>query len=222
MRTTKRSRRRQTHERRPTLRFSPYAWAKLLYLRDRGETEIGGFGITGLQDPLLIEQFQLVRQHATPLTVGFDDSAVAEYFDEQVDRGLRPEQFARIWIHTHPGHSPLPSRTDEETFERVFGRCDWAVMFILARGGASYARLRFRSGPGAELRFASEVDYRASFAGSDTTAWDAEYAANVVPLHLLVWDSLAAAQLPLSFDPYDEWLDPSIARPFSVSEFLFT
>ena len=29
----------------PTLRFSPYAWAKLLFLRDLGETEVGGFGI---------------------------------------------------------------------------------------------------------------------------------------------------------------------------------
>jgi len=27
----------------PTLRFSPTAWAKLLYLRDLGETEVGGF-----------------------------------------------------------------------------------------------------------------------------------------------------------------------------------
>src|SRR5947209_14095353 len=43
------------------------------------------------------------------------------------------EQFARLFMHTHPGNSPQPSATDEETFARVFGRCDWAVMFILAR-----------------------------------------------------------------------------------------
>ena len=29
----------------PTLWFSPTAWAKLLYLRDLGDTEVGGFGI---------------------------------------------------------------------------------------------------------------------------------------------------------------------------------
>jgi len=34
--------------RRPKLRFSPTAWAKLLFLRDRGPTEVGGFGITSL------------------------------------------------------------------------------------------------------------------------------------------------------------------------------
>ena len=32
-------------KRRPILRFSPTAWAKLLFLRDYGPTEVGGFGI---------------------------------------------------------------------------------------------------------------------------------------------------------------------------------
>lgn len=212
MRRPKRSRRRQTHKRRPSLRFSPYAWAKLLYLRDRGETEIGGFGIAAHADPLSIDQFQLVRQHATPLTVGLDDTAVAEYFEAQVELGLKPEQFARIWIHTHPGNSPLPSRTDEETFERVFGGCDWAVMFILARGGASYARLRFRPGPGAELLLATEVDYRSSFAGSDIATWEAEYTANVLPLNLPDLFPLTDSWSALSSDPYDEWLAQSGER----------
>ena len=26
-------------------------------------------------------------------------------FDEQVDAGLKPEQFGRIWLHTHPGNA---------------------------------------------------------------------------------------------------------------------
>ena len=30
----------------PPLRFSPAAWAKLLWLRDAGPTEIGGFAVT--------------------------------------------------------------------------------------------------------------------------------------------------------------------------------
>ncbi len=199
------------------MRFSPQAWAKLLYLRDRGETEIGGFGIARRDDLLMIDQFQLVQQHATPVTVGLDDTAVAEYFDDQVDRGLRPEQFARIWIHTHPGNSPLPSRTDEATFERVFGRCDWSVMFILARGGASYARVRFCQGPGAELLLATEVDYRTAFSGSDFSSWDAEYAANVCPwLHPNPFGGLEA--WPASrLNPYDDWLnlatDPVVPIP---------
>ena len=44
------------------LRFSPTAWAKLLYFRDRGESEIGGFGITAADDAELIAEFVTVRQ----------------------------------------------------------------------------------------------------------------------------------------------------------------
>ena len=95
---------------------------------------MGGFGISAANDWLLIEDVRLVRQLCTPVTVQFDDGSVADYFDEHVDKGLPPERFARIWIHTHPGSCPEPSSTDEETFERYFGQADWALMFILARG----------------------------------------------------------------------------------------
>ncbi len=141
---------------RPTLLFSPYAWAKLVYLRDLGPTEIGGFGISHPLNPLLVIDVCLIQQLATPVTVTFDDTAVADFFDAQVDRGFAPQQFARIWIHTHPGISPQPSRTDEETFARVFAECDWSVMFILTRSGDHYARLRFNTGPGATFDFQSE------------------------------------------------------------------
>src|SRR5262245_60333806 len=74
-----------------TLRFSPYAWTKLLFLRDLGGTEVGGFGISAADDLSLIEDVLLVRQYSTAVNVRFDDGAVADYFDQQVDRGLRPE-----------------------------------------------------------------------------------------------------------------------------------
>src|SRR5450432_1011579 len=121
-----------------SLRFRPTAWAKLLYLRDAGATEIGGFGVTASDDPSLVEEIHLIEQRTSPIHVEFLDASVADFFDAQVDAGRRPEQFARIWIHTHPGSSPQPSVIDEATFARVFGRTDWAVMFILARGGQSY------------------------------------------------------------------------------------
>src|SRR6266436_4741682 len=95
--------------RRPTvLRFSPTAWAKLLFLRDAGDTEIGAFGISAADDLLFVVDVQLVRQTCTWVHVEFDDDAVANFFDEQVASGRRPDQFARLWIHTHPGNSPEP------------------------------------------------------------------------------------------------------------------
>lgn len=52
-------------------------------------------------------------------------------------------------------------------------------MFILAKGGQSYARLRFNTGPGAELVIPVEVDYSMEFPGTDVFAWEREYLANV-------------------------------------------
>ncbi len=173
----------QPHEatKHPVLRFTPYAWAKLYFLCHFGDTEIGAFGIANVRDRLLIEDLALVKQQATAVTVKFDDDSVADFFDSQVDQGRKPEWFARCWCHTHPGASPNPSAVDEETFARVFGTCDWAVMFILARSGKSYARLRFNVGPGGETVIPVEVDYDRSFPGSNLEAWATEYEKYVMP-----------------------------------------
>ena len=161
------------------LRFSPIAWAKLLFLRDYGPTEVGGFGISSPDDLLYVEDVQLIQQACTSVSVIFDDAAVADFFDSQVDVGRRPEQFARLWLHTHPGDCPRPSSTDEKTFARVFGSTDWAVMFIVASGGPTYARSRFNVGPGCETELDVAVDYCRPFAGTDFEAWENEYWANV-------------------------------------------
>jgi len=162
----------------PLLRFSPTAWAKLLYLRDAGDTEVGGFGICP-SELLLVEDIRLVLQTCSFTTVQFSDDSVADFFDEQVDQGLRPEQFARVWIHTHPGDCPQPSHTDEETFSRVFGQTNWSVMFILACDGSRYSRLRFNEGPTAELMVPIEIDFRQEFPATNFTQWRQEYLANI-------------------------------------------
>jgi hypothetical protein len=164
---------------RTKLRFSPTAWAKLLFLRDCGPTEVGGFGIAAAGDLLCVDDVRLMRQACTVVSVAFDDASVAEFFDEQVDAGRRPEQFARIWIHTHPGQSAEPSCVDEETFARVFGGSDWAVMFILARGGETYCRLRFSAGPSGSFQIPVEIDFERQFGPTECTKWSAEYAACV-------------------------------------------
>src|SRR5256885_7445061 len=98
------------NRRSPVLRFSPTAWAKLLFLRDAGDSEIGGFGISAPDDLLFVEDVQLVSQTCTCVHVEFADASVANFFDDQVDAGRRPESFARLWLHTHPCNSPEPSR----------------------------------------------------------------------------------------------------------------
>ena len=131
----------------PRLRFSPLAWLKLQMFLHAGETEVGGFGISRENDLLHVEDFVTVRQQTSAASVEFDDGAVADYFDACVDQRLKPQQFGRIWLHTHPGSSPQPSGTDEQTFERVFGRCDWSIMFIIGRTGRTYGRAHFSGRP---------------------------------------------------------------------------
>jgi len=124
---------------------------------------------------------RLVRQTCSAVSVTFDDAAVAEFFDEQVDCGRQPAEFARIWLHTHPADSAQPSAVDEATFRGVFGACDWSLMFILAVGGETYARLQYGVGPGGSLEVAVGIDWDRRFPAADWPAWEAEYAACVTP-----------------------------------------
>jgi hypothetical protein len=179
------------------LTFSPLAWLKLQWFLHAGETEVGGFGISAEHDPLYIQDFVTVLQRTTAITVAFDDDAVADLFDALVDAGLAPGRFARLWIHTHPGDSPHPSSTDEETFGRAFGACDWAVMFIVSRTGRTYARLRFNAGPGGDLLLPVDVDWATwprtladanvsgGGGGAWTRQWKEEFERNVKPRPLM-------------------------------------
>jgi hypothetical protein len=167
-------------------------------------------------DLLFVEEIRLIRQQCTAVSVGFDDPAVADFFEEEVDNGRTPEQFARIWIHTHPGNCALPSPVDEETFARVFGRCDWAVMCILAKEGQIYCRLRFRHGPGATFEIPVRVDFECDFPKTDRQGWDREYAATVTPEIIWPLDRLSAglflddAELSATGGQFDD--------PFNIAE----
>jgi proteasome lid subunit RPN8/RPN11 len=161
------------------LRFSPTAWAKLLFMRDLTDNEVAGFGVTDADDLLFVNEFVVIKQQVTCVSFIFDDQAVADFFEEQVDLSRKPEQFARIWLHSHPGNSPEPSVTDEETFARVFGNCYWSIMCIVARNGNTFARLRFNVGPGGEVKIPVCVDYSYEFEAADFELWKQQYKANV-------------------------------------------
>jgi hypothetical protein len=192
------------------------AWMKLMLFLHAGDTEVGGFGVSRADNSLLyLEEFVTVRQRVTPVTVAFDDAAVADYFDGRVDEGLAPARFARVWVHTHPGDSPDPSFTDEQTFARVFGRCDWAVMLIVTRTGRTYCRLSFSAGPGGRVLLPVRVDWASwpqALLEVETELaalferWMDEYGNNVYPQG---WDSVAT---PLRTSgsalwPDDHWIE---------------
>ena len=116
----KQQRRRQRRSRgeRPTIRFTPFAWSKLLFLRDCGGTEVGGFAISASNDLLLVEDVRLVTQQCTAASVQFTETAVRDLFAEPSCDLQRDNHAGRIWIHTHPGDCAWPSEADEETFAR--------------------------------------------------------------------------------------------------------
>ena len=99
------------------------------------------------------------------------------------------------------GVTPRPT----PPFERVFGRSDWAVMFILARTGQTYARLIFNVGPTVEYEIPVKRDYSHAFAGCDPERWEYEYLGHVHPqqnsrLHQSAYDQAA------EFDWEEDWL----------------
>jgi hypothetical protein len=198
------------------LTFAPLAWLKLQYLCHAGPTEVGGFGLSHPDDPLYLEDILVVRQRCTLATVAFDDAAVADLFDAMADAGIAPGRFARAWLHTHPGSSVDPSSTDEATFARVFGECDWAVMAILGRTGRTSARLRVSGGPGAVVELRTAVDWAAwpAVVGTEPAlvermvAWQREYAILVEVISLFVEADPLCRSGAASFlnDPFDPFL----------------
>jgi len=117
------------------------------------DNEVGGFGITEAEDLLFVTDFVLVKQKVTCVTISFEDE---------------------------PGNSPEPSITDENTFTRVFGTCDWSVMCIVAQDGSTFARLRFNAGPGGEIKIPVCVDYNVEFDAADFEIWQQQYLTNVI------------------------------------------
>lgn len=160
-----------------TLRFTPYAWAKLVYLRDKGNTEVGGWGQVHPHRPLTIIDIRMPKQECTSAWCEFDDVSSAQLIQKMIfDEGCAVEECQRIWIHTHPGNSPQPSGQDEDTWKGPMSEFPWGIMFILARGGNTYARIRYSTPFGnVEQEIPVAIDWSSDFLGTDQAAWDAEY-----------------------------------------------
>lgn len=165
------------------LHFTPYAYAKMQYIRDIGRTEVGFYGISAEQNLLTIEDVVMLKQECTAASVDFDDTSGAEFLEKYaLDLKMPVDRFNRIWIHTHPGDSPNPSGTDEDTFKKIFGRCPWSIMYILARGGQDYCRLQYNVGPTIHLRLETRIQFAGPSKAVDQAAveaWFDEYKSNV-------------------------------------------
>lgn len=166
------------------LLFTPYAWAKLKFMCHSVPTEIGGMAITDVNDPLRVVDIKIVKQIVSVAGVSFDDDDLADFMitmcDPDGEYKLQPINCMRIWIHTHPSGMTTPSSLDESTFAGAFGKADWAVMFILARSGEVYARMRSTVG-GLTVNTALDIGlaWDTPFPESEHDKWMEEISENV-------------------------------------------
>lgn len=200
------------------LRFTRCAWGKLVYVNELSTTEISGFCIANANDLLLVEDIAFLQQVNTGASTLLDDEAVANHFDDQVDAGRKPAQFARIWLHTHPGAKfvnktgrnrritninddllvPSPSWIDENTISRVFGNCDWAVMFIYGGGSTGYARLSLKKPMDGQIILPVKIQKKGKNpTKKDFIKWKQEFEKNITAKK---WN-VPAVELDLSLTP---------------------
>ena len=165
----------------PTLWFSVYAWAKLMYMRDAGSTEIAGMGIAEDENELLyVHDFFTLPQTATVAHYEIDDDAIGTFANNMLEKyNLPPAQTCRINIHTHPGNSAQPSQYDETEFEDNFRTSSFAVMMILAKGNQTYARLKTNDPFEYETILDIAVDWHGQFEAADHETWKKEFELNV-------------------------------------------
>lgn len=138
-------------------------YLKLQFLCHKADVEVGGYGVAFDKSNLLyVDDFQMVKQRSTVASMVFDDTGLAEYFEVMSENGFEPNQFARLWFHTHPEMSANPSHTDETTFSDKFSDCSWAVMAILSKTNDTTARLKANvAGVALNEEIPWEVDWRA-------------------------------------------------------------
>lgn len=151
------------------LRFTPFAWAKLHFMRDCVNTEIGGLAVTDPDDYMLVVDILVPPQEVssvhTKILPGSLSELVADMADPEGEYRLKVDQFMRIWIHTHPGFDPSPSQKDLDTFygKDNFGSASWGVMFILSSDGRYHCDYRFRDPGGSERVISIEAETVISF-----------------------------------------------------------
>ena len=112
------------------LRFSGLAYARINAFAGLADGEVSMFGISKRDNPLYVEDIKLIKHKASAAEVDLDDDGIADYLEDNLDEGIEPCECFRIWIHTHPGFGTNPSGCDRDTFVRVWGDSDWAVMAI--------------------------------------------------------------------------------------------
>ena len=129
--------------------FSEYAFAKLSWFRlncndnnvadgnsaNPSFLEVSLMGVSRSEEEInYIVDFVCIPQEASAGLTEPTDEGMLEYSENMmIDKKLPTSMFRSFWAHTHPGTSPTPSGTDNDTFKKWFKDADIGVMYILAK-----------------------------------------------------------------------------------------
>lgn len=164
----------------PVIRFNQYATAKLDFMIDNFDHEVGGFLISSSKDPLEVIDFILVKQRASAASFEFDDDGLTDFYHDMAKAKIAPWRCLRLWAHTHPIMSANPSGVDENIFATKFLNkkvpgCNqpWAGMFIRSKTSENYFRLAYNLPDTPLFQVICEVaiDTSLPFQASDPDKW---------------------------------------------------
>jgi len=144
--------------------MSPLAFLKAQTITFCDHREVSAMAVVAEDDPLYIEDFDVVDQEGNTAYTEMDGQALLCRAEGYNQRGIGYDRTMRVWFHTHPsGCAANPSGTDNNTFAEVFGSAPFAVMLIHSKDGSWGATLRVGNASiGVKTKIASvEVDWAA-------------------------------------------------------------
>jgi len=92
---------------------------------------------------ILVKELHILKQISDWASCEITKDGFLQYDRMMEERKLEPHQYGRVWLHTHPGKSATPSKTDWENFRR-FQDYGWALMLILASDWTATGHLWIR------------------------------------------------------------------------------
>ena len=146
-------------------KFSPTAYAKVVWLLRNVKDETAAMGIVDPNNKWRIIDIEIVEQESSACEVELLN--LPDFALEMEQRGYDMEQCMRVWIHTHPGASCTPSNTDETTFDNLLSAYPYFGMIIFGRELDAYAKVGYRVGPPCNVEVKVKVDWDTNFVNVD-------------------------------------------------------
>ncbi len=100
----------------PELNFTPQAWEQMQQYLRLSTYEISGFGrVQELDGRFLCDDIVIFKQEVSAGHTELDDLALAQFHEEVTAAGQKPQEYGRLWWHSHAKGSLYFSQTDWNT-----------------------------------------------------------------------------------------------------------